>query len=187
MVEHPGRQNLFNGLASRMSSAAAHLDLIGKPAPDFEFVRAYNVDLPVRLEDYRGKVVVIDFWATWCPPCMAAWPGLKALYSDLHDDGLEILGVTSIVESPGPSKGYDAEGDPRRTERLIETYAIPWPVLYSNRPVNDPRYAATTLPSYAIIDRDGTVAQIVVGTFEGLGEHAVRRLLNQRPPPLARE
>lgn len=173
-VDNPGRRDLFEGLASRMTSALHHLELIGRPAPAFDFVRAYNATLPASLHDYLGQVLVIDFWATWCPPCMAAWPELQELYGTYHDEGLEILGVTSVEGSYGTET---PEREVELTERLIEEHGIEWPILFSNRPVNDPQYATTTLPSYAIIDRDGHVERILVGGFDGLGERIVERLL----------
>lgn len=177
-VEHPGRKNLYEGLASRMASATRHLDLIGKKAPDFRFTRAYNAKLPLTLESLRGKVVLIDFWATWCAPCMAAWPDLRRLYQEKGHRGLEILGVTSLQGSFGGEKGISPEREIELTEQFIDEHQVSWPILFSDRPVNDPEYAATTLPSYAVIDRQGRIVRILVGDFEGLGERIIDRLLD---------
>ena len=175
-VEHPGRKSLYEGLVSRMNSALSHLDLIGKKAPPFTFVRALNTELPLALDDLKGKVILIDFWATWCAPCMEAWPSLRELYDRHKERGLEILGVTSVE---GSYSDLSAEQEIELAGALIEKHEVPWPILFSDRAVNDPEYAATTLPSYAIIDRAGNVAAVLVGDYEGLGETLLERLLRQ--------
>ncbi len=124
---------------------------------------------------------MIDFWATWCAPCMAAWPDLKELYDANRERGLEILGVTSLIGSFGAEKGLSPEREIELTEALVRDHAVIWPILFSDRAVNDPEYAATTLPLDALIDRQGRVDRIVPGTFKGLGEIVLRRLLEQEP------
>ena len=88
----------------------ARLDMIGKPAPDIE---GKDVDgKPVRLADLKGKVVLVDFWATWCPPCVASFPTLRQLAREYKDRGFAILGVNlddlarseSGQPGPGPSR-----------------------------------------------------------------------------------
>ena len=65
--------------------------MIGKPAPEIE---GKDVDgKPIRLADLKGKVVLVEFWATWCPPCVASFPTLRHLTRDYKDRGFAILGV----------------------------------------------------------------------------------------------
>ncbi len=88
----------------------ARLDMIGKPAPEIE---GKDVDgKPVRLADLKGKVVLVDFWATWCPPCVASFATLRQLAHEYKDRGFAILGVNlddlarseSGHPGPGPSR-----------------------------------------------------------------------------------
>ena len=65
---------------------------MGTPAPDFEAPDV--LDNPVKLSDYRGKYVVLDFWATWCKDCRAELPDVKQLYDDFGPKGVEFLGVS---------------------------------------------------------------------------------------------
>ena len=68
----------------------------GRRAPDFE---AFDLDgTPKRLSDYRGKVLLVNVWATWCPPCQEEMPSMQRLYQEISDDDFEILAVS--VDAP---------------------------------------------------------------------------------------
>lgn len=181
-VENPGRKNLFDGLEARMEAASRHLDLIGELAPDFNFTRAFNADPGLTLASLRGKVVLLDFWATWCAPCMAAWPALAALRDRWQGQGFEVLSVTSLQGSFGAEKGLAPEREIELTAEFIQKYGVDWPVVFSDRSVNDPEYAAVTLPSYVLIDRSGRIDRIFVGELGDLGEAAIERLVSIQEP-----
>jgi len=177
-VEHPGRKDLFEGLSTRMKSALDHLDLIGKKAHSFNFTHSYNAELPLTLEDLKGKVVLLDFWASWCAPCMASWPALQELYEANKDKGFELLSITSLQGRFGSEKEIPPEREIELIGEFIRKHEVTWPVLFSDRSVNDPEYGATTLPLYVIIDRQGRVVYVLVGEFEGLGDIIITRLLD---------
>jgi thiol-disulfide isomerase/thioredoxin len=67
--------------------------LIGQRAPEFRQIKAWKNGGPVRLEDLRGKVVVLDFWGYWCGPCLGSMPRLMALHDKYEDKGLVIIAV----------------------------------------------------------------------------------------------
>ena len=78
-------------------------DMIGKPAPDFGGDFAVN-GKATKISDLKGKVVLIDFWAVWCGPCLASFPDLRDLNDQYHDKGLEIVGVTTYFRRPGSTR-----------------------------------------------------------------------------------
>ena len=122
-------------------------------------------------KSYRGKVVLVDFWATWCGPCRAEVPNILKMYQAYHDKGFEVLGI-SLDNSPEEAEGY------------IKQSNIPWPTLFSSkaseRGWRHPmavRYGITGIPRAILVDRDGKVVHM---TARGpLLEKELRRLLGE--------
>ena len=122
----------------------------GDPAPDLGFELADGTAL--RLSDLEGKVVVIDFWATWCAPCRPAMSKLEELYQKHRQEGLEVYGLrlfasgdaTQYLSSLGISYPI-GDGAPFAAPYAIETYGLP--TLY-------------------VIGRDGRIARLIVGFSE---------------------
>ncbi len=146
----------------------------GAPAPDFVF-RNFRDGQVLSLSQFRGKVVLLDFWATWCPPCMAALPGVRALYAEFHPHGFEIVGVS-----------LDESGEDLR--RILETYNIPWPNAFFGRRWDNPvanLYRVYQIPTTYLLDRRGIIR------FRDLhGEElraAVQALLAEPVEPEGRE
>ncbi len=116
----------------------------GKP---FEFSLTTTDGKVIRSTDFRGKVILVDCWATWCSPCMSLQPELKKLYERSHKDGLEIVGVSYDRNLAAMRKACDA-------------LALPWaqvlvPAGGAKRQLWDTASAITSLPRYFLIDRQG--------------------------------
>jgi thiol-disulfide isomerase/thioredoxin len=165
------------------------LDLIGGKAPTFKFVRVYHADSTLTLDDFIGTVLVIDFWATWCLPCLEEYKELQRLYDEFKGRGVEILGVTSFQGSywdrdTGTTEGSDEEPLSREreievTRSFIEEHHMIWPCAFSDRSVFDPEYTVTAIPTVVILDREG----IVRFFRSGLGcEQQVRRIVSRLIP-----
>ena len=97
---------------SRRSRAAAKCDMpavamVGKPAPDFTLKDINGKD--VKLADLKGNVLVFDFWATWCPPCVAAMPGLNELAEEMKDQGVKVVAITRTKRRTS-SRGSSTRG-----------------------------------------------------------------------------
>ena len=105
----------------------------------------------VRLSDYRGKVVLINFWATWCPPCRAEMPDLVKLQRDYGREGLQIIGV-----SYPPQKKS-------RVVRFAKSLKVNYPIALGTRELKARYSSDETLPLTVVIDRDGKVSEIISG------------------------
>ncbi len=105
------------------------------------------------LSDYRGKVVLINFWATWCPPCKAEMPFLQAAYKTYHDQGLEVLAIDSTSDL--------SEADAAR--QFANANGLAFPVLADVRAKASQLYQVQALPTSFFVDRQGKIAWVVVG------------------------
>jgi thiol-disulfide isomerase/thioredoxin len=126
-------------------------------------------------ESYRGKVVLVDFWATWCGPCRQEVPNVLRLYHAYHEKGFEVVGVS-----------LDSSRD--QAESYIEQYELPWPNLFSEkeneRSWEHPMavyYGVTGIPLAVLIDREGKVVSLLAR-----GENLARELRRLLGEPLAR-
>jgi thiol-disulfide isomerase/thioredoxin len=136
--------------------------LVGSAAPELTFTWATREGL-AKLSDLKGKVVVLDFWATWCGPCVATFPKIRELAAHYKDKPVEIIGVTSLQ---GAVMGLEAkpistEGDPKKEMELLGQYAkkkeMTWTVALSEQEVFNPDYGIQGIPHVVIIDADGKV------------------------------
>jgi thiol-disulfide isomerase/thioredoxin len=121
------------------------LDIIGKPLP-IEFTAADG--RKVNLTTLSNKVVLVDFWATWCPVCVRAMPDLKQLYARYHTNGFEIVGI-------------NFDDDTNLEQRFIQSEGLVWPQYLGGRDNKFGRdYALNALPSAWLVDRKGILRDI---------------------------
>jgi len=105
----------------------------------------------VRLSDYQGKVVLINFWATWCPPCRAEMPDLVRLQREHGKEGLQIIGVTYPPEQKA------------RVSMFARRLKVNYPIILGTREFKARFSSEETLPLTVVINRDGKVSDIISG------------------------
>lgn len=113
----------------------------------------------VGLKDFKGKVVILNFWASWCPPCREEMPSLERLYKGYKDKGLLILGV-NYMETPKKVKGF------------MKEFKLTFPTLLDKDGEVMREYMVVGIPTTFIIDKKGMVAGKVFGDREWDNGHA---------------
>jgi peroxiredoxin len=133
-----------------MQSAKYELLAVGKPAPDFS-LSDLN-DKPYRLSDFRGKVVFLNFWATWCKPCREEMPSMEILNKNFEKDGLVILAVS-----------IDRVTTTKDIPPFVKGLNLTFPVLIDSWGKTDKPYKRMGVPETFIIDQEGIIREIVIG------------------------
>ena len=146
-------------------------ELIESPRPDFlapDFTLVNLEGEPVTLSDLRGQVVMVNLWASWCPPCRAEMPAIEAVYQANKDQGLEVLAVnTTYQDSASAAAQFASE------------YNLTFPILLDLDGAVSKRYQLRALPTTFFIDKQGVISAVVPGgpMSESLIESKIADLL----------
>lgn len=123
----------------------------GKRAPDFELVDLNGKT--VKLSDYLGKPVLLNFWATWCPPCKDEMPHMEKLYKKYEKDGFAILAVNVTT----------SEKDPTHVGQFVDEYKLTFPIPLDEKGAVFHDYAIIGYPTSFFIDSEGVIRRKVMG------------------------
>lgn len=140
------------GAALAVLPGAPALAQAPRPAPDF--VLDSSIGRPVKLSALRGQVVVINFWATWCAPCLQEMPLLDSLYKQHRNENFTLLGV-------------NVEPDPGKADDWLKRRPVSFPVLYDPRGDVSARYGIIGMPSTVFVDRKGDIRYVHRGYRPG--------------------
>lgn len=146
---------LFATLPSSSAVGGGSGPIPGAPAPDFALVQLGGGE--ARLSDYRGRPVLINFWASWCPPCRIEMPELVETYETHRSEGFVILGVNLTYLDNLPN-----------VEAFVEEFSMTFPVLLDEQGLVAERlYRLRGLPMTVFVDRAGVIVRIQYGALSG--------------------
>ena len=126
---------------------------IGKPF-ELEFTEAISGST-ISMNSLKGKVVVLDFWATWCGPCVAEMPEMKKLYEKFHGQGVEFIGIS--LDQSKDQGGLDA------LKKFVKDKEIPWPQYYQGKGWQSEfsgSWGINSIPSMFVVDQDGKLVSV---------------------------
>jgi peroxiredoxin len=121
---------------------------LGQEAPGFTLQQLPSGKLS--LSQFKGQVVVVNFWATWCPPCIEETPSLEQFATQMKPDGVTVIGVS-------------VDEDPKALENFVQHFHISYPVARDPSAALANSYGTYKLPESYIIGRDGHVAEKIIG------------------------
>jgi thiol-disulfide isomerase/thioredoxin len=160
-------------LNKTIESARALLAMIGKPAPTFDPMEWVNGE-PETLESLKGKVVLLDFWAVWCGPCIATFPHLKHLDAEYGPKGLTIIGVTRQYnfswdeETANAARAKDPvplEDELAMLEKFIAKHELKHRTIVTPQDSKmQSEYQVTGIPHVALLDKQGNVRLVKIGS-----------------------
>ncbi|MEJ2455210.1 MAG: TlpA disulfide reductase family protein [Candidatus Thiodiazotropha sp.] len=158
----PGVLLLLLWLAASVAAGQGLIPLADpQPAPPFQLQDADGN--PHRLEDYRGRVVIVNFWSSWCAPCRHELPSMNRAWTMLKDEGVVMLAL-NLGEELGAVRGF------------LRNYPIDFPVLLDlNANVSD-RWELTALPTTFVLDVRGRIVYRVIGEREWDSEPLLRQI-----------
>ncbi|WP_409251986.1 peroxiredoxin family protein [Bacillus sp. SCS-153A] len=124
----------------------------GDAAPDFTLMTLEGKE--VSLSDYKGKKVILNFWATWCPPCKAEMPHMQEYYEEYHKKAnVEMLAVNLTTIDEGKTA----------IKEFVEEYGLTFPILLDEEGTQGTIYKAQTIPTSYMIDTNGIIQHKILG------------------------
>jgi thiol-disulfide isomerase/thioredoxin len=162
-----------NNKSPNGASAGTESALVGKPAPDFDLELLGGEKF--HLSEHKGKIIVLDFWATWCSHCLQSMPELVRLHGDSAGRDVEVIAV-------------NLEETPEQISPLLERRKWQIPVALDRDGVVAAKYGVTAIPQTVIISREGTVVRHFIGGGSNLGQNlseAMHGLMPGAAPPKA--
>jgi len=143
---------------------------VGSTAPDFDAVQL-PTGRPASIEDYRGKVVLLNVWATWCAPCKVEMPSMEHLHRKLAGTDFRLVAVSVDEE------------DSTVVNKFVKDLGVTFEILHDRDGSIRRIYQTTGVPESFVIDRDGVIVKKVIGAADWnapVNENLIRRLLDAR-------
>ena len=145
------KEKQIQNLAPKLEGAANRMELVGKK---LDLEGTFLDGKPLKWDDYRGKIVLVEFWATWCGPCRMELPHIKRSYQSYHSKGFDVVSIS-------------VDDDKRAVESYVKEQTIPWPVMFSDSPdqrgFNNPlttKLGVFGVPCSLLVDKEGKVLSL---------------------------
>ena len=145
-----------------LAGCASKVNLEGKQAPDFS-LKALD-GKTYKLSDLKGKVVLLDFWATWCPPCREELPIIEKLHQEFKDKNLVVLGISNE--------------DRQTIENFLKNNRLTFPILIDEREKVGKSYKVVAIPRVLLIDKTGKIRKDILG-YNPKNEEILRELIER--------
>jgi peroxiredoxin len=151
------RKFIYLAIAALLFSLTTtiHASQVEGPAPDFTLKSITGENL--KLSEYRGEVVMINFWASWCAPCRQEMPLLDSLYQKYKDLGFTLLGINLDEKSA-------------QAEKLLKEIPVNFPILLDPKSEISRLYKVSAMPTTILVDRDGNMRFLHKGYMPGYEE-----------------
>ncbi len=167
----------FRGLV-QLRDLHTQIALIGSPAPEFA-VKEWMIGPPTTLADLKGKVTLLEFWATWCKPCEQMFPKLKDLHENHGVRGLVVVALTRFFLAYGGTEQAQLE-ELTLIRSFVENHGIEFRIGVSEDEHTQTLFGAIALPIIVLIDRHGIVRLITSSTEDERFKLALNECLNER-------
>lgn len=141
---------LVAAAGARAATDLPLMDTPKHPVPSFDFKAQVLGDGLVKLSDYRGKVVFLNFWATWCPPCRAEMPAMEKLHAKFKDRPFQMLAVNYMERTA-------------KVKAFVKEMKLTFPILLDFHGTIGENYNAQNLPVTYIIDKQGNIIRRAIG------------------------
>jgi thiol-disulfide isomerase/thioredoxin len=168
--------NIQRNLLHSLGRKKRQLQVQGEVAPEITIAQWIDQE-PLKISDLRGRVVLLDFWATWCGPCIIAFPHLKSWYAKYKDKGLVIVGMTRYYGVAGGREVQPPE-ELSFVQKFKKQYGLPYGVAIAEGEDNMNKYGVTGIPTAVLIDRRGIVRMVDTGGDAGTA-HEVAAMLEK--------
>jgi peroxiredoxin len=161
----------MQSLRLNLQASIRRLDLLGNK---FDLAAQANTGETINIDDYAGKFVIVDFFATWCEPCLAEVPRLKKHYEKYRDKGLEVIGISLDAEQPS-------------LDAFLKRADLPWPIIHDNaeNPLErlQMKFGVSHLPTVLLLNKEGTVVSLEA---RGVELDRLLQMLFEAPTPAAK-
>lgn len=164
-------------LVKTLRKREKHYKILGETAPELADIDKWMPGNAQTLANLRGKVILLDFWATWCAPCIEAFPALVEWHENYGKAGFVILGMTRYYGEV-QKMAADLSTETKYLDSFRKTHGLPYEIAVAKGQANQINYGAMSIPTTVLIDRKGVVRYVELGTSASRSEE-IRKVIEK--------